>query len=81
MKNKQKNLQGKRRPGHSKKTESNDGSTGDAAVHSPCRAMTSTSITAQPSCWNTWMTELLPEAMPPVSPTRNIFPGERRQAR
>lgn len=45
--------------------------------NSPCRAMTSTSITAQPSCWNTWMTELLPEAMPPVRPTRNIFPGER----
>lgn len=44
--------------------------------HSPCRAMTSTSITAQPSCWNTWSTELLPEAMPPVRPTRNIFPGK-----
>lgn len=43
--------------------------------NSPCRAMTSTSITAHPSCWNTWITELFPEAMPPVRPTRNIFPG------
>lgn len=45
--------------------------------HSPSRAMTSTSITAQPRSWNTWATELLPEAMPPVRPTRNIFPGKR----
>lgn len=47
------------------------------AHNSLCRAMMSTSITAQPSCWNTWITELLPEAMPPVRPTRNIFPGRR----
>lgn len=47
-----------------------------APPNSPWRAMTSTSITAQPSCWNTWITELLPEAMPPVRPTRNIFPGK-----
>lgn len=52
-----------------------------APPNSPWRAMTSTSITAQPSCWNTWITELLPEAMPPVRPTRNIFPGDRRPVR
>lgn len=33
MKNKQKSLRVKLEPQHSKKTESNDGSTGDAAVH------------------------------------------------
>ena len=54
------------------------GAAGYSCAHnSPCRAMMSTSITAQPSCWNTWITELLPEAMPPVRPTRNIFPGRR----
>lgn len=42
-----------------------------------CWAMASIPVTAQPSCWNIWMMELLPEAMPPTKHTRNIFPEER----
>lgn len=42
-------------------------------IHQPFLATTSASMMGQPSSLSMEDTELFPEAMPPVSPTRNIL--------